>query len=76
MFVGQIGIETEALDTQSHQRLAALVSKAAGKKWNLISGQEFKATSKWGQIEQSIDYYAQRLRHWVDETHGKESPDE
>lgn len=76
LFVGQIGIETEFLDAQSNERVAANVMKAAGKKYVPLTGRKFDPTSTWGQVEQEMDTWAQKLRKRVDVLHGKQPPAE
>lgn len=70
-FVGQIGMEAEFLDAESHDRLAMLVSKQAGKKYVPFSGRTADTTSKWAQIEQAMAYWAKKLRTRVDEIQTK-----
>lgn len=70
-FVGQIGVEVEFLDTQSNERIAATVTKQAGKKYIPLTGRKFDPTSTWGQVEQEMDYLAKKLRARVDHLHGK-----
>ena len=65
-FVGQIGMEAEFIDAESGERLAAKVSKQAGKKYVPFTDRTAKTASKWGQIEQAMDYWAQQLRKRVD----------
>ena len=70
-FVGQIGIEAEFIDAESHERIIAVVSKQAGKKYIPFSGRTAKTTSKWSQIEQAMDYWADKLRKRLDAARGK-----
>ena len=70
-FVGSIGIEAEFVDADSNERLAMLVSKQAGKKYVPFTGRKLQSTSKWGQVEQAMDYWAKKLRTRVDEIQGK-----
>jgi len=71
LYVGQVGIEAEFLEAQSNERLAAVASKQAGKKYIPLTGRKFDPTSTWGQVEQAMDYWAQKLRTRVDQLHGK-----
>lgn len=71
LYVGQVGIEVEFLDAQSNERLAAVASKQAGKKYIPFTDRQFDPTSTWGQVEQGMDYWAQKLRTRVDQLHGK-----
>jgi len=70
-FVGQIGMEAEFIDAESNERLAAMASKQAGKKYIPLTGRTARTASKWGQIEQAMDYWAKKLRTRVDEIQGK-----
>jgi hypothetical protein len=71
LFVGQVGIEAEFLDAQSNERIAAQAGKQAGKKYIPFTGRKFEPTSTWGQVQQEMDYWAQKLRRRVDQLHGK-----
>ncbi len=71
MFVGQIAIEAEVVDAQSNERLMAVVAKQAGKKYVPFAGRGFASTSKWGQIEQNMDYWTEKWRKRLDVAHGK-----
>jgi hypothetical protein len=71
LFVGQVGIEAEFLDAQSNERLAAVASKQAGKKYVPFTDRKFDPTSTWGQVEQAMDSWAKKLRARVDQLHGK-----
>ena len=73
LFVGQVGIEAEFLDAQTNERLAAVASKQAGKKYVPFTDRKFDPTSTWGQVEQGMDYWAKKLRSRVDAIHGKTS---
>jgi uncharacterized protein DUF3313 len=71
LFVGQVGVEAEFLDAQSNERLAAVASRQAGKKYVPFTDKKFDPTSTWGQVEQAMDYWAKKLRTRVDQLHGK-----
>jgi Protein of unknown function (DUF3313) len=71
MFVGQIAIEAEVLDTQSNERLMAAMARQAGKKYVPFAGRGFASASKWGQIEQNMDYWTAKWRKRLDAAHGK-----
>ncbi len=75
-FVGQIGMEAEFIDAESNERLAAMVSRQAGKKYIPLTGRTARTASKWGQVEQAMDYWAQKLRKRVDEIQGKTSEEQ
>jgi Protein of unknown function (DUF3313) len=71
MFVGQIAIEAEVLDAQSNERLMAVMARQAGKKYVPFVGRGFASASKWGQIEQNMDYWTAKWRKRLDTAHGK-----
>jgi hypothetical protein len=71
MFVGQIAIEAEVLDAQSNERLMAAMARQAGKKYVPFVGRGFASASKWGQIEQNMDYWMAKWRKRLDTAHGK-----
>jgi hypothetical protein len=71
LYVGQVGVEAEFLDAQSNERLAAVASKQAGKKYVPFTDKKFDPASTWGQVEQGMDYWAKKLRKRVDALHGK-----
>ncbi len=64
-------MEAEFLDAESNERLAAVVSKQAGKRYVPFTGRKMQSASKWGQVEQAMAYWAQKLRKRLDATHGK-----
>jgi len=74
LYVGQVGIEAEFLDAQTNERLAAVASKQAGKKYVPLTGKKFDPAGTWGQVEQAMDYWAKKLRQRVDQLHGKTAP--
>jgi hypothetical protein len=71
LYVGQVGTKAEFLDTQSNERVAAVASKQAGKKYSPFIDKQFDPTSTWGQVEQGMEYWAKKLRKRVDAVHGK-----
>lgn len=73
LYVGQVGVEAEFLDAQTNERVAAVASKQAGKKYVPFTDKKFDPTSTWGQVEQAMDYWAKKLRKRVDALHGKTS---
>jgi hypothetical protein len=55
-FVGKAAIEAEVLDSLSYVRLAAAVDERAG-------GKTFEGkTSKWSDVQESFDYWANRFK--------------
>jgi len=64
--VGQATIEGELLDSQTNERLAAVIDRKAAEKYKLINGM-----SKWGHVKDAFDFWAKRLRAFLDEAHGR-----
>lgn len=63
--VGKTGIEVEFLDSATNERIGAAVDDQTGSK--------FSATSKWGSAKEAFDFWAGRLRGFLDEAHGIKS---
>jgi hypothetical protein len=66
MNVGEATLEAEFLDSQSSERVAAVIDKKSGEKYKVVKGMR-----KWGHAEDAFNYWAKRLRKWLDEQHGK-----
>jgi len=66
MQMGGATIETEFLDSQNNERVAAVIDKRAGKKYKVT-----KTMRKWGHAEDVFNFWAKRLRKFLDEAHGK-----
>ena len=62
--VGQASIEVEILDSVTNERIAAAIDMRPGGK--------MEGFSKWGAVEGAFEFWAKRLRTWLDETHGRE----
>lgn len=60
--VGQASMEAEILDSLTNERIGAAIDKRAGKK--------SEGASEWGAVEGAFEFWAKRLRKWLDETHG------
>ena len=60
-------MEFEMLDSQTNERLAAGIDTKAAEKYKVIKG-----LSKWGHIEDAFEFWAKRLRHFLDNVHGME----
>ena len=71
LFVGQVGIEAEFLDSQNNTVLAEDVAKEAGKKYIPFTDRKFDPTSTWGQVEQRIDYWSQWVVKRIQALQGK-----
>ncbi len=61
--VGQASIEVEILDSMTNERIAAAIDTRHGGK--------IEGFSKWGAVKGAFEFWAKRLRHWLDETHGR-----
>jgi hypothetical protein len=51
--------------------LMAVMARQAGKKYVPFVGRGFASVSKWGQIEQNMDYWTAKWRKRLDTAHGK-----
>jgi len=67
----------EALDSQSHEQIAAYIETCMAKKYNwgkgLKEGTEayLDAYSTWDYTQKAMNYWAKLLRTRLDEAHGK-----
>ena len=64
--VGGASMEAEFLNSQTNERIAAVVDKRMAAKRKV-----FKGMRKWGHAEDAFNYWAKRLRKFLDEAHGK-----
>jgi hypothetical protein len=64
--VGQASMEAELIDSMTNERIGAVIdTKAAG---------QFELTDKrttWEHTKNAFRFWAQRLRKWLDEVHGR-----
>ena len=65
-FVGEASMEAEFLDAETNDRIAVAIDKRSGAKYKVVKGM-----SKWGHAEDAFNYWAKRLRKFMDEAHGK-----
>jgi hypothetical protein len=65
LFVGQVAIEAELLESATNKRLVAIVDRKAGNNYNLKRG-----ASTWGDIEQAFREWAVDFRRLLDRAHG------
>ena len=65
-FVGEASMEAEFLDAETNDRIAVAIDKRSGAKYKVVKGM-----SKWGHAEDAFNYWAKRLRKFLDEAHGK-----
>ena len=61
--VGSTGMEAEFLDSQTNERLAAGIDKRAGSK--------FTGFTKFGATKEAFEFWAKRLRIFLDKAHGR-----
>jgi hypothetical protein len=64
--VGQASLEAELLDSMTNKRIGAVIDTKVAEKSKLGEGLE-----KWGHAKDAFKFWAQRLRTWLDEVHGK-----
>ncbi len=64
-YVGQVSIEAELLDSQTNERVAAAIDRRAGARHNVLEGMH-----RWGHAKDAFEFWAKRLRLWLDEVHG------
>jgi hypothetical protein len=65
-FVGEASMEAEFLDSQTNERIAAVIDTKSAEKYKVIKGMK-----KWGHAKDAFEYWAKRLRQWLDEKHGR-----
>jgi hypothetical protein len=68
LFVGQVAIEAEASDSQTNERLMAIVDRKAGSRFALKQGM-----TEWGHIEKAFREWAIGFRMRLDAAHGRPS---
>jgi hypothetical protein len=59
-------MEIELLDSQSNERIAAAIDTKVAEENEVVKG-----LKKWGHAENTFNFWAKRLRGWLDEVHGK-----
>jgi hypothetical protein len=64
--VGGASMEIELLDSQSNERIAAAVDTKVAEEYEVVKG-----LKKWGHAENTFNFWAKRLREWLDEVHGR-----
>jgi hypothetical protein len=65
--VGQASMEAEFIDSQTNERLGAAIDTKAGEKYKVVKGMD-----KWGHAKDAFNFWAKRLRTWLDEVHGRQ----
>ena len=66
LFVGEASMEAELLDSLTNERLGAAIDRKAAEKYKIVKGM-----TKWGHSKDAFNFWAKRLRKWLDEVHGK-----
>ena len=61
--VGQASMEVEFLDSMTNERIAAALDTKPGGK--------LQGLTKWGAAKGAFEFWAKRLRTWLDQIHGK-----
>jgi hypothetical protein len=64
--VGQASMEAELLDSLTNERIGAAIDTRAGAKTEATV-----ETKKWKDVKAAFDFWAKRLRMWLDEQHGR-----
>jgi hypothetical protein len=64
-FVGEASMEAELLDSLTNERLGAAIDRKAAGKYKIVKGM-----TKWGHAKDAFNFWAKRLRKWLDEVHG------
>jgi hypothetical protein len=64
--VGGASMEIEMLDSQSNERIAAAIDTKVAEGNEVVKG-----LKKWGHAENTFNFWAKRLRLWLDEVHGR-----
>jgi hypothetical protein len=87
-YVGSTAIEAEFIDSRTGEQIAAYVEKYIPKKYDVdlkkgVVGatkhgfkEYFRAYSTWDYTKEAFDFWLLKLRHRLDEAHGKTPPGE
>ncbi len=62
--VGGASMEIDLLDSQSGERIAAAIDTKMAEEYEVVKG-----LKKWGHAENTFNFWAKRLRWWLDEVH-------
>ncbi|GAX61924.1 ABC-type uncharacterized transport system, periplasmic component [Candidatus Scalindua japonica] len=62
--VGEVSIEVEILASLTNERIGVAIDRRPGGK--------IEGFTKWGAVETAFEFWAMRLRTWLDETRGRE----
>jgi len=66
LFVGEVEVEAELVDSQSGERVLGVVDRKAGDNFSLRRG-----TTPWGHVEKAFREWAVAFRRIMDEEHGR-----
>jgi hypothetical protein len=66
MFVGEASIEMEALDSETNERVGAAIDRKPAPKYKIVKGAQ-----RWEQTKDAFTYWAERIKKFLDEAHGK-----
>jgi Protein of unknown function (DUF3313) len=64
--VGGASMEMELLDALTNGRVAAAIDTKAAGEYEVVKG-----LKKWGHAEDTFEFWAKKLRKWLDEVHGE-----
>jgi len=64
--VGGASMQAEILDSWTGERIGAVIDKKGGHKLSAVEGK-----GEWAHTEAAFQFWAQRLRIWLDENHGR-----
>lgn len=65
--LGRAAIEVEILDSESDERLVAVIAAKEGKRF----GGKIKGAKRWGDVKAAFKKWAKQLRKRLDEVHGE-----
>ena len=64
--VGGASMEMDFLDSLTNGRVAAAIDTKAAGEYEVVKG-----LKKWGHAEDTFEFWAKKLRKWLDEVHGR-----
>jgi hypothetical protein len=65
-FVGSASMEAELMDSQTNERLAAVIDTKSAEKYKVVKGMK-----KYGHAKDAFEFWAKKFRNWLDEQHGR-----
>jgi hypothetical protein len=76
-FAGHTSVEAEMLDSVSGERIAAIMDGGEElEKLKLNLSQVKQGMTKWGDVKRVFAFWGERLKTWLDKTHGIEKKDD